>query len=351
MEPEYTTYLHSPHARVSCSECHIGPGAAWYVKAKISGTYQVYSVLFEKYHRPIETPIKNLRPAQDTCERCHWPQKFVGNLDVTYSHFLADETNTPYSVRMLLKVGGGDPTHGPVGGIHWHMNVANKIEYIAKDEKRMEIPWVRMTDASGNVREYRTSDFKDDPANQEIRKMDCMDCHNRPTHIFKSPSKALDLSLALGRLDPSMPNIKKNGIEILAKPYASNDEAMGAIAAAVQEKYPGDPRAAKAVEEIQRIYSLNFFPKMKSSWQVYPSHIGHMEWAGCFRCHDGEHVTADSKHTISSDCNACHTILAQGSGANLEKMSAQGLPFEHPGGEIPEGLKCNDCHTGAAMAQ
>ena len=140
MKPEYVTYLHWPHARVSCAECHIGKGAGWYVRSKLSGTYQVYATMANKYPRPIPTPVKNLRPAQETCEECHWPQKFVGNLERTYNYFLSDETNTPFTVRMLMHVGGGDPTHGPVGGIHWHMNVGNKVEYLATDEARQKIP-------------------------------------------------------------------------------------------------------------------------------------------------------------------------------------------------------------------
>ena len=146
MKPELTSYRHSPHARVACAECHIGKGAEWYVRSKLSGTYQVYATLAHKYPTPIPTPVKNLRPAQETCEQCHWPKKFVGNLDRTISYYLPDQTNTLYSIRLLLKVGGDDPTHGPVGGIHWHMNVGNKIEYIATDEARQKIPWVRMTD-------------------------------------------------------------------------------------------------------------------------------------------------------------------------------------------------------------
>ncbi len=130
MKPEWVTYTNSPHARVACAECHIGKGASWYVRSKLSGTYQVYATLADKYPRPIPTPVKNLRPAQETCEECHWPQKFVGNLEHTYTSFLGDETNTQFTVRLLMNVGGGDPTHGPVGGIHWHMNVGNKIEYI-----------------------------------------------------------------------------------------------------------------------------------------------------------------------------------------------------------------------------
>ena len=159
MQPELVTYQHGSHARVACVQCHIGPGAEWFVKAKISGTYQLYAVAFNKYPRPVPTPIKNLRPAQETCEQCHWPKKFVGNLDKTYNYFLGDETNTPFSVRLTMKVGGGDPTHGPVGGIHWHMNVGNKVEYIATDPARQKIPWVRVTDSQGVVTEYRTRSY------------------------------------------------------------------------------------------------------------------------------------------------------------------------------------------------
>ncbi len=140
MEPEFVTYLQGPHARVACAECHIGKGAGWWVKSKLSGTYQVYATALNKYPRPIPTPIKNLRPAQETCEQCHWPQKFTGNLERTYNYYLSDETNTHFSVRMLLKVGGSDPTHGPVGGIHYHMTVVNKVQYYATDEAAAENP-------------------------------------------------------------------------------------------------------------------------------------------------------------------------------------------------------------------
>src|SRR5690349_3759631 len=159
MKPEFVTYSHSPHARVACAECHIGKGATWYVRSKLSGAYQVYATAANKFPKPIPTPVKNLRPAQETCEESHWPKKFVGNVERTYSYFLGDETNTPFTVRMLLKVGGGDSTHGPVGGIHWHMNVGNRIEYVATDEARQKIPWVRMTDAQGVVTEFRSARF------------------------------------------------------------------------------------------------------------------------------------------------------------------------------------------------
>src|SRR5437870_3386132 len=176
MEPQYVAYQHSPHARVECTACHIAPGAESFVRAKFNGLHQVYATVLDKVDRPINAHDK-IHIDQHTCEQCHWPNRFVGNLDRTFSHFLDDATNTPYSVRLLLKVGGGDPTHGPVGGIHWHMNLANKVEYIATDPMRQKIPWVRLTDAKGAVTEFRTASFKDDPAKHAIHTMDCMDCH------------------------------------------------------------------------------------------------------------------------------------------------------------------------------
>jgi nitrate/TMAO reductase-like tetraheme cytochrome c subunit len=348
MGPELTTYENSPHARVACTECHIGPGATWYVKSKISGTYQVYAVLFNKFPRPIETPISNLRPAQETCEQCHWPKKFIGNLDRTFQHFLADEKNTPYSVRLLIKVGGADPTHGPVGGIHWHMNVANKIEYIASDRTRETIPWVRMTDYQGVMTEFRAPDFKNKIDPSQIRRMDCMDCHNRPSHKFQPPDIAVDLAIALGEIDRALPLIKKRAVEALTQPYATKTEGLEKIATKLASYYPGDARARQAIAEVQRIYRQNFFPEMKANWKVYPDHIGHRNWPGCFRCHDGEHKTADGKHIITNDCNACHVILAQGSGPQLNQLSPRGEPFAHPGGDYGD-LKCSDCHTGGPL--
>src|ERR1041385_7621831 len=219
MKPELVTYQHGSHARVACVECHIGPGAEWFVKAKISGTYQLYAVAFDKYPKPIPTPIKNLRPAQETCERCHWPKKFVGNLDKTYNYFLADQTNTPFTVRLVMKVGGGDPTHGPVGGIHWHMNVGNKVEYLATDPARQKIPWVRITDSQGVVTEYKTRNFTNAVDVASVRTVDCMDCHNRPAHTYQSPNDAVNLAISLGRIDRGMPWVKSNAVFALTKKY------------------------------------------------------------------------------------------------------------------------------------
>lgn len=345
MKPEKVTHDHGPHARVACVECHVGKGVSWFVKSKISGSYQLYSVAFKKYPRPIGTPIKNLRPARDTCEECHWPQSFVGNLDRTFNYFQSDASNSPYSIRLLLKIGGSDPKRGPVGGIHWHNLPGNKVEYVATDDARQKIPWVRVTDASGAVTVFKTKNFTNDVAKMEMRTMDCMDCHNRPSHRYLSPEKALNQAMALNRIDPSIPWIKTNAMYVLTGKYETEAEATNAIAKVLTTKYPGDARVAAAVPVVQQIYAENFFPEMKANWASYPDNVGHMIFPGCFRCHDGQHKTEDRKTTIkANDCNTCHTILAQGAGTELDKLAPAGQKFNHPGGDYDGS--CIDCHNG-----
>ncbi|WCJ58861.1 NapC/NirT family cytochrome c [Fontisphaera persica] len=350
MEPEMTAYQNGPHARVSCTECHIGPGAEWFVKSKLSGSYQVYATLANKYPRPIPTPIKDLRPAQETCEQCHWPAKFVGNTDRLYTYYLGDETNTVHHLRLLLKVGGADPTHGPVGGIHWHMNVGHIVEYVPADDSRMVIPYVRLTDMQGRVTEFHLPGYTNKVDRSRMRRMDCVDCHNRPAHIFKAPNDAVNLAMSLGQIDPGLPWIKTNALYILTQNYQTAEEATQKIAQFIRAKYPGHPKAEAAVVALQEIYRRNFFPGMKVNWRAYPNHIGHKDWPGCTRCHDDKHVSADGKKKIVfKDCSICHIILAQGDGAKLEQLNARGQPFEHPGDEIPSGYQCHECHNGGPM--
>ncbi|MGN6643485.1 MAG: NapC/NirT family cytochrome c [Verrucomicrobiota bacterium] len=345
MKPEFTAYQFSPHARVACVECHVGHGADAFVKAKMNGVHQLVGVMTGEYERPIKTPIRNLRPARETCEQCHWPQKFSGNIDRSYPHFLADETNTPYTVRLSLKVGGADPTHGPVGGIHWHVNQNNKIEYLATDARRQVIPWVRVTGADGVVTEYRTPKFTNDISGFEIRQMDCMDCHNRPSHRYRSPNDSVNLAMSIGKIDPQLPWVKSNAVAVLVQKYDTEDQALQNIATTLRAKYATAPGVEGLVKEVQTIYQQNFFPEMKADWRAYPENIGHKDWPGCFRCHDGKHAAVASQKKIpASDCTSCHTILAQGSGAELNLLSPNGQTFKHPGDEI-DGA-CNDCHSG-----
>ena len=207
MQPQFVAAQHAAHAKVECVACHVGPGAAAYFKTKVNGVKQLYHTVRTDFDRPIHVNDANPRPAQAICEQCHWPQKYAGAIYKNYNHFLADEKNTPFGVRLVLNVGGGDPSSGPPGGIHWHMNISNKIEYIAADDQLMEISWVRKTDANGVVTEYRTPEFKDDPSTHKIRRMDCMDCHSRPAHKVHPPNDAVDLAMATGRIDPDRKSV------------------------------------------------------------------------------------------------------------------------------------------------
>lgn len=346
MGPHFTAYQDSSHARVACTACHIGSGAKNLVKAKLNGIHQLCSTALNSYERPITKP--GVIPInQKTCEQCHWPERFVGNIERTYQHFLMDETNTPFTVRLLLKVGGGDTSQGAPGGIHWHMNLANKIEYFATDNSRQTIPWVRHTDANGKVTEFRSPDFKGTPSADQIRRMDCMDCHNRPAHQFRSPNDAVDLAIAEGRLSTKLPNIKGEAVKALIAPVATSEEGMQKIAEAMRKAYPNHPDRDAAIPTLQAIFKRNFFPEMKTDWRTHVSNLSHKDSPGCFRCHDGLHKTPDGTKALgASDCNSCHTILAQGAGADLENLSAKGHNFFHIDAEYSD-FNCHSCHTGA----
>ena len=158
------------------------------------------------------------------------------------------------------------------------------------------------------------------------------------------PDQAVNLAMELGQIDRTLPWIKTNAVYVLTRSYNTDDEARDGIATALAERYPDDPRIRQVIPVVQQIYRDNFFPEMKANWSVYPDNLGHMLWPGCFRCHDGNHKTDDGKTIKANDCNACHTILAQGSGADLQQMTPGGQPFKHTGGDYD--LSCSDCHTG-----
>jgi nitrate/TMAO reductase-like tetraheme cytochrome c subunit len=346
MHPEYTAYLRSPHARVACVECHVGAGAEWYVRSKFNGVHQLFDVVLNRIPRPIETPLGNLRPARETCEECHWPQRFIGGIDRTYYHYLSDETNTPFAVRLLLKVGGGQ-LNGTMSGIHWHVSQNFKVQYIATDAQRQNIPWVRVTDmATGKITVYRSSNFTNDPATYTVRTMDCIDCHTRPSHDFLSPDEAVDNDIHAGLINSSIPWARSNIVAVLTAPYQTTGEAMQKIATTLRANYPKVAGIDGLVAEAQQIYGQNFFPEMKTDWRTHPDNIGHKISAGCFRCHDGNHTTADGKQVISADCNLCHIILTQGSGKQLEQLNAKGDDFYHIDSVYTEA-DCASCHTGS----
>jgi hypothetical protein len=361
MRPEFTAYQNSPHAKVACVECHVGAGADWYMRSKLSGLYQVYSVTFHKFPTPIPTPISNLRPARETCERCHWPSKFYGQKLVVKKYYLNDEQNTPWQINMAVKIGSSHSASALQEGIHWHINPDVAIEYKASDLQRQTIGWVKRIDrTTGAVTVFEDTEHpieKRQFDSLQTRTMDCMDCHNRPSHNYMPPQFFLDQAMAAGRIPTSLPFIKKLATDLVAKDYGTTDSALAGIKSGVDEFYrTGYPQVyeknrafiAAAGVVIGEEYGKNLFPEMKVKWSAYPSNLGHMEFNGCFRCHDGNHKSADGK-LISKDCNLCHTIYGQGNPASLV-MSALDTPLEfaHPV-EIGDAWKesvCTTCHTG-----
>lgn len=353
MGPENTAWQQSPHARVRCVECHVGAGLSYYVKAKINGTRQLYSVLTGTFPTPIPTPVHNLRPARGTCEKCHWPEKFVSARYKIFSHNAPNEENTRRETQMLIKI-GGTPGAPNTSGIHWH--IGKEVTYVAVDEKRLDIPYVAVKRADGSLDEFINPEkavTKEELAKHGKRTMDCMDCHNRPAHSYNPSSQEIDHRFAAGKLDPSLPFLKKLGVELLEKPYKTTEEATAAIAKGIQDYYAKNYPALvtgkaasikQATEQIQQIYERNFFPRMKVVWNAYPTHIGHFYFPGCFRCHDGKHKNAAGK-VISKDCNLCHAVVNQIQ-ENIPK-GAQVKDFVHPVNIGDELMKtnCSECHN------
>lgn len=359
MKPEYSAYQHSPHARVTCTECHVGSGADWYVKSKLSGAYQIVSVTFNLFSRPIPTPVHNLRPAQGTCEQCHWPQHFFADKQVTKTYYMQDKENSPWSVSLLMKISGGNKEIGTTSGIHWHVNPDNSVTYTSIDSQRQVIPVVHISKANGYTDDFVTTDDFDTTKLEtgEKRKMDCIDCHNRPTHVYHTPEESINSLMSAGLVSPKLPFIRTTASSAFTKEYATEHDAMKGIEKAIRDSYsityPEIGRNQKgaidtAIVHLQKKFSYTIFPEMRANWKHYPNNVGHYAYAGCFRCHDGKHVSKKTGEVISKDCNLCHTILSQGPNDKLTSLSPKGEEFKHPVdiGDSWQTMNCNDCHTG-----
>ena len=320
MAPEYAAYVGSPHARVGCVECHIGPGATWFVRAKLSGVRQLFAVTFGTHSRPIPSPVAHLRPARATCETCHWPQRFGADKLLVRTKYEEDEKNTPLTTVLLLKVGGRS-ARGATGIHGRHVDDAPRIRYVATDGRRQVISQVTYLDDNGKTVEFVSTEVKTTPeqlARGEHRQMDCMDCHNRPSHTFELPERAVDRAMSGGGISPELPFVKKKALELLKAEYPDQATAKQKIVAGVTDYYRdthpesyANRRALvdAAAEQLNAIYQRNVFPDMRVAWGTYPNHGGHEDSPGCFRCHDDNHKSKDGR-TISQECEACHTVLA-----------------------------------------
>ncbi len=332
MNPELAAYKDSPHSRVECVECHVAPGAAGWISSKTNGIRQLFETVLNTSPKPIPSALESGRlvPARETCENCHWPQKFGGVRLRLFSKYADDEANTRSETVLLMLVGGNR-----ISGIHGaHFGPGVHIRFASADGKRQTIPWVEYRNTNtGDTRTFASPETPPDSAKALPQfEMECVDCHNRPTHAFDLPERAMDRALSLGDIAVGLPYIKKKSVELLKANYATGADAAAklppALTAFYQQNYP-DLYAARsedihqAGEAILAIYNRNVFPDLKVTWGTYPNNLGHTDFPGCFRCHDGSHTAGDGK-TITQDCSTCHEPLAMDE-ASPEILNTLGL--------------------------
>jgi hypothetical protein len=319
MNPEWVTYQESPHSRVACVECHVGEGAEALVDSKLNGLYQIISITFDLLERPIPTPVHQLRPARETCEKCHWPEKFYGTRLQTTAHYQFDSVSSPLYTTLNLKIDAGTAAYR--SGIHWHVAEENEVRYSSINDEREKILWVDVRRPDGSFHRYTSKDKLGSGEDaSSVRVMDCVDCHNRATHIYEDPDRAIDYRIQRGILDRSLPFLKREALQAITEGYPNMQAAMEGIANHMHGYYQRDHPEMTASQSIlidsiitvlQTIYTRNIHPEMNIGWGAYPSHIGHIGNGGCFRCHNPRMVD-DSGHSISNDCALCHSMLANG---------------------------------------
>ncbi len=349
MNPEFTTYQVSPHSRVDCVTCHVGSGVNFLVKSKLEGIPQIYYTLTGTYSHPISTPVANLRPARDTCEECHRPEKFVGDRVRFYTNYATDEANTKTVTAQALRIGGGT---GLPQDIHWH--IGSKVWYLAQDEKLQDIVWVGVENSDGTLTEWLDPTKGAEITSKQIQDgkhlMDCIDCHNRATHVFYSPEQLIDDALEQGNIDSSLSYIKKEGLSALDPVNTSLQAAYDKIDAIIgfyKTNYPLEytnkiDAINSAIAELKQIAELTTFPKMNVSWDTHIDNSGHQAYPGCFRCH-GKLVQKNNtapNAVVDARCNSCHYSV---------NLSAEQLPIVTVPHTITGFTDCLNCHGKTAQ--
>ena len=359
MPPEYAAYQVSPHARISCTECHIGREFIGnQIFRKAGDVRHIIAMTFQTYEYPIRS--KHMRPAPEICEQCHSPEKFSDDSLRTITRYHSDQT--PYNIYLILKTGGGSEREGLGRGIHWH--IENPVYYYAVDGEKQDIPYVKVVQADGSEVEYIDVDSDFDVSTMDetkLEQMDCITCHNRITHRIFTPEESMDDALALGRISSEIPGIWDLGVKYLRGSYTDQEQALDTIAqldAYYQNNYPdyyaaNSANVKTAIAEIQNIYVESVYLEQKVDWDSHPNNVGHITSPGCFRCHDGSHLNADQE-AIRLECNLCHSIPTV---ANQQDFLAE---IEISRGPEPEshlnpnwiglhnqafGESCTACHT------
>jgi hypothetical protein len=312
--------------------------------------------------------VHNLRPAREVCESCHTPTSFTDNIIKTIKSYANDEKNTPLQTTLILKMGGVNALTGESMGIHWH--ISSEMYYIALDEQRQVIAWVGVKQPDGSMKEYFSRDLigmrftsyvQDAGKKGGVRRLDCIDCHNRAAHYIPYPEQAVDLAIANELISTDLPYIRSKAVNLLNSDFASQTEAFAAIEQLRQDYEPAQKEAtAQAIETLKDLYTTANFPDMNLDWRTNPNNARHMPTAGCFRCHDGNHVAAGGttavEDVISVKCNLCHTVPIVGRGSELiiespvivgdipESHSDFRWTIEHRNVENAEEQGCFDCH-------
>jgi nitrate/TMAO reductase-like tetraheme cytochrome c subunit/mono/diheme cytochrome c family protein len=361
MPPEFTSYLTSPHARIDCVDCHIGKGfLATRVSRKAGDLRHIVAAAFNTYEFPIRA--HQLQPARETCEKCHLPEKFSDDSLREIKQFAPDKDNTPLTTYLVLKTGGGSKREGLGRGIHWH--IENKIEYFPADPEEQEIPYVRVLEDDGTFTEYIDIESGLEPSDidpDELVEMDCITCHNRITHLVKTPEATVDELMNRGIIDPEIPEIRRVATETYGQIYATTEiglEGISAIASFYQTYYPdyyaeNTVKIARTIGALREAYGQSVYPEQNSDWTTHPNNIGHTDSAGCFRCHSGQHMNADEE-AIRLECNLCHSIpVVAGPGDFISEIEISRGP-EPDSHKNPNWITlhrdvfdptCSNCHT------
>ncbi len=315
MPPEYTAYLVSPHARIACVDCHIGKGfIATRITRKAGDLKHVFATAFNTYQFPIRA--HDLRPARETCELCHFPDKFADDSLREITTYEDNLENSRLSIYLTLKTGGGNQREGLGRGIHWH--IQNKVTYLATDPEEQDIPYVKVENSDGTSVEYldiETDLNPDTIAATDLKEMDCITCHNRITHLVPSPQKTVDELISRKQISAKIPEIRRKAIEVYSQIHASTEEGAIAIGGLAEyyRIYHSDfyrnnqDLVESAIHVLQEVYRASVFPEQNSDWTTHPNNVGHQDSPGCFRCHDGKHIN-NSQEAIRLECNLCHSI-------------------------------------------
>jgi len=361
MGPQYRSHAFSEHAEIGCVNCHVGPGIRYFLLYKLRGTKELFDLIFDRYPRPIPSPVRDLRPSQEVCENCHGPQYRINERLQSRTYYLSDKQNTPKTIDFLLRMGNVEVKTEQPPKMHWHSSTTEEIMYVASDAKRNVIPWIRVKRLDGKVRVYRGegSTMSDAAAVKAgTRRMDCVDCHNRQGHAYNPPDVIVNALLNLKTIDPALPEIKAVSVEALDGDYPSRESAQKGIETSIREFYKAtypDISANKgevisaAVRALQQVYAWNYDPSMKVSWKNYPSNQGHRFSPGCFRCHDGKHRSDDGA-VLSRDCSLCHLLIERtGTAPKPDQAVFRVMKYPHPVdiGDSWKTMQCHECHGAA----